>query len=142
MSATVTTDTEEHDYERPVCDGPMPHILDVAKAIYSVRAPGEPPKRKFDKLPEWARQLYLDQAMAAHLARPPDNSAAAAEVAEEAVAIVVETERAELERNKCGECDGGQGEPEECAECCPVFDDIRLRRRALLARLDTKTVGK
>ena len=42
-------------------------------------------------------------------------------------------EDAELAHANCPECDG-QGVPELCPKCFPLFDDARLTRRAALAK--------
>jgi predicted DNA-binding ribbon-helix-helix protein len=42
-------------------------------------------------------------------------------------------EAAESSRDGCEECDG-EGEPEACGKCFPMFDDARVKRRLAIAK--------
>ena len=44
-------------------------------------------------------------------------------------------EEAETANANCQECNG-EGVPELCEACFPLFDDARLKRRAIIARID------
>ena len=55
--------------------------------------------------------------------------AAAPDLYEAAAAL----ERAEDAHDNCPECDG-QGVPELCPVCFPIFDDARVKRRSALAK--------
>lgn len=42
-------------------------------------------------------------------------------------------EKAEDARQSCDECEG-EGEPEACGKCFPMFDDARVKRRLAIAK--------
>ncbi len=46
-------------------------------------------------------------------------------------------EVAEDERQYCEECEG-EGEPEACGTCFPMFDDARIKRRLAIAKAETE----
>lgn len=48
-------------------------------------------------------------------------------------------EKAELAHANCDECNG-EGVPELCEKCFPLFDDARLKRRAAIAKAEGKVV--
>jgi hypothetical protein len=55
------------------------------------------------------------------------------EAAPDLLAACVTLEAAEDANANCRECDG-QGVPELCPVCFPLFDDARLKRRAAIAK--------
>ena len=57
--------------------------------------------------------------------------AAAPDLLEAAVAL----EAAEHAHANCDECNG-EGMPELCPKCFPLFDDARLKRRAAIAKAE------
>lgn len=56
--------------------------------------------------------------------------AAATDLLEAALALEAAEDRY---HNDCEEC-GGEGVPEECPECFPLFDDARVMRRLAIAK--------
>jgi hypothetical protein len=49
------------------------------------------------------------------------------------LAAAIKLEEAEAFHANCTECDG-DGVPEECGACFPLFDDARVMRRAAIAK--------
>ena len=60
--------------------------------------------------------------------------------AKEMVDLLREMESAEDAHANCEECNG-EGIPELCAKCFPLFDAARLKRRAILTEVDREGEG-
>lgn len=64
-------------------------------------------------------------------AKPNAHLIAAAPELYEACALLEKAEN--YHHNKCRECEG-EGEPEACSKCFPLFDNARIARRSALAK--------
>ena len=61
--------------------------------------------------------------------------------APELLAAAMKLEEAESFHANCEECDG-EGVPELCAECFPLFDDARVMRRLAIDKAICKATGE
>ena len=64
---------------------------------------------------------------------PTEANARLISAAPDLVEAAILLEDAEDQRQHCDECEG-EGEPEACGKCFPMFDDARVKRRLALQK--------